>query len=480
MTNPRFANGRHLAALAIATGVMAMPTPSFGQGSADANLSDVKVDKVGACTSVTVNFNIRVQLLSYFPQEAARELHIRVRPLDAANVSALRESLRTPETVPELRSIEYDGSDPSGAVLTLFFTHDMRFEVVAGQQTQSIVVKLAEPGSGPICSDGSTGQTDLPAPNGQASGAQAPPAGPAPGIAIPAGLFAINLESQPTPLGELSIAQKQAVAGRVTYETSFERDSQHWHRLRMGFFETKAAAEEERARLAAHFTNAWHDAWVVKVTAEERAQAVASRIDTGGQPITAAPQPTAGPATEGDTTETSRLITEAEDSIRGGDNDRAVQLLTNALTRPENPNLPRALELLGVTHERKGQMAHAQAEYEEYLRRYPSGEAADRVRQRLTALSTPQGQGETPTPELRQATGKSRAAKDWTWGLRGSFSQFYFRDQSTTKIPDATSTINTEVDNSVNLNQLLTAGDITVTGGNDRRQIQLRAAGSYI
>ncbi len=84
------------------------------------------------------------------------------------------------------------------------------------------------------------------------------------------------------------------------------------------------------------------------------------------------------------------------------------------------------------------------------------------------------------TPELRQASSGEQSATAWTWGARGSFSQFYFRDQTSTKFVDASRPeINAEPDNSVNLNQLLSNADITLSGGNDRRQVQFRAAGSY-
>jgi hypothetical protein len=55
---------------------------------------------------------------------------------------------------------------------------------------------------------------------------------------------------------------------------------------------------------------------------------------------------------------------------------------------PENANSAEAKELLGVARERRGPLAHAKAEYEEYLKWYPGGEGAQRVRQRLDALLT--------------------------------------------------------------------------------------------
>ena len=441
---------------AVAANAFVSPAPVLAQSVADRTLSDVNVDNVGNCSTLTVNFNIRVQMLSYFPTQAGRELHIRISPLDRAN-GLRRESLRTPSSVPALRSIEYEGDNPAGPILSLFFTHDMRFEVEPGTQPQSLIIRIAEPGAGPIC------------------GAAQAPVGvaPPPGVEIPEGLYVINLMSTPKAPGELAPGQKALLSGRVLYESLFERDSQQWHRLRAGFFVSREQAEAARQKLAAEFP----EAFVVKVSAQERAQGVLNRIDAGIPSATRTP--TESTATEAEVAETAKLIAEAETAISEGNNDRAIQLLTNALALPENENTPRALELLGLTRERKGQAVHAQAEYEEYLRRYPSGEASDRVRQRLAAI-TMGAAGAAGAPELRRPAETGRSATAWHWGARGSVSQFYFRDQSKTKFIDASRPeLDPEVDESVNLNQLLSSADVTISGGNDIRQFELRAAGAY-
>lgn len=460
-----FARAGH-GALALVAAAM-LPQPGPAQTVSDRTLSDLKVDNVGGCATLTVNFNIRVQMLSHFPDSSGRELHIRLRPLDAAGNS--RDSLRTPTTVPALRSIEYEGDNASGPVLSLFFTHDMRFEVAAGAQPQSLTIRIDEPGDGPICS-ALTGAQAMPGGPIQPGATSAVPA-PLPDIPIPAGLYVINLLSTSTDIGALDAAQQKALAGLIVYETSFERDSQTWHRLRAGFFETREAANIMAQKLATAFPGGW----VIKVTAEERAQGVVNRLRLGTGPTVTGPKSETS-ATADQVAETARLIDEAEAAIKAGNNDRAVQLLTNAGALPQNDNTPRALELLGLTRERKGQMAQAMAEYEEYLRRFPTGESADRVRQRLAALNLPaQASG---TPALRAVTGKQASA--WTWGARGSFSQFYFRDQSTTTQVTADRPDPTAIpDNRVNLNQLLSAADLTLSGGNDRTQLQLRAAGAY-
>jgi len=455
LTRPNpLSTGSLLAVAAVAAGGVAMPMPAFGQIIGDRTLSDIKVNSIGACTTLNVTFNIRVQMLSHFP-DSGRELHVRVRPLDASQALLARESLRPPANVPELRSIEYEGDNPSGPVLSLLFTRDMHYEVEPGADPQTLTIRLLHPGA-TSCAAPAAGQPERPA---------------LPEIAIPSGLYVVNLMSKPDSLGAFTPEQDAALSGKVAYETLFERDSAQWHRLRLGFFESRDAAEAARAGLAAAFP----DSFVVKVSPDERSQGVASRLDTGAG-AAPPPPPVASAATEEQAAEAARLVREAEGAISASEPDRAIELLTNAQALPENASTPRALELLGLTREKKGQMAHAQAEYQEYLRRYPTGEASDRVRQRLAAITG----STTGKPETLRAASGGAAATAWTWGARGSFSQFYFRDQSKTKFIDASRPDRgPDVDNSVNLNQLLTSADVTLSGGNDRRELQFRAAGAY-
>lgn len=445
-----------LAAAMLATASqLALPHGVSAQAVADRNLSDIRVDNVGSCSTLTVNFNIRVQLVSFFPTESGRELHVRLRPLDATGMSTLRESLRAPDSVPALRTIDFEGDNPSGPVLSLLFSQDMRFEVEAGQDPQTLIIRIAEPGRGPLCAPVAAAAASPQSGMTQAGGPQ---------LAIPEGLYVINLQSSTEATAALTPEQQQALGPLVVYQTSFERDSQQWHRLRAGFYATRAEAEQALAALQPVFP----EGFVVRVSSEERSEGVASRLAgqlpaEAGQVVASAEQ----------AAEAARLVGEAESAIAAQEIDRAIQLLTNAAQLPENPSMPRALELLGLTRERKGQQAQARTEYEEYLRRYPAGEAAERVRQRLAALTGPA----TPSQALREA---SSGGSLWRWGMRGSFSQFYFRDQSTTRFVDASQPeIDPEIDNSVNLNQLLTAADITISGGDDQRQLQLRASGAY-
>jgi tetratricopeptide (TPR) repeat protein len=97
-----------------------------------------------------------------------------------------------------------------------------------------------------------------------------------------------------------------------------------------------------------------------------------------------------------------KLMEAARSAMTAADYERAVLIYTKLLEMPENSRSPAAREFLGLARERLGQRAHAKAEYEQYLRLYPDGEGADRVRQRLDALVTARSEPPAPRPEPPQ------------------------------------------------------------------------------
>jgi len=110
---------------------------------------------------------------------------------------------------------------------------------------------------------------------------------------------------------------------------------------------------------------------------------------------TGAAAPSAGAAAVADDEKVSALVVRARHAIRDGELDLAIALLTRVFEQPpasvSNATRMEARELLGLTHERRGQLAHAAAEYEAYLAEQPAGPGADRVRQRLEAIRTASG-----------------------------------------------------------------------------------------
>ena len=127
-------------------------------------------------------------------------------------------------------------------------------------------------------------------------------------------------------------------------------------------------------------------------------------------------------------TPVAELMAEGEKAMVEGDNARAVLLYTAVVNNTDGATPSQtqtALERLGLARQRAGQIAHARAEYQEYLRRYPDGPGADRIRQRLAALDT--AIAPTPSPRRKVAEATRPATR---FDVYGSLYTSYFRTES--------------------------------------------------
>ena len=108
------------------------------------------------------------------------------------------------------------------------------------------------------------------------------------------------------------------------------------------------------------------------------------------------------------------MMAEVRGAMSARDYPKALALLTKLQRQPEFPERAHAQELLGLARERSGQLAHAKAEYEEYLRRYPQGEAAERVAFRLRILRA---------AEAKARTGRAGEGDTSGWEVVGGLAQ---------------------------------------------------------
>ena len=126
-----------------------------------------------------------------------------------------------------------------------------------------------------------------------------------------------------------------------------------------------------------------------------------------------------------------QLMASGRAALASGDLPQAIRMFTKVVSLPEGPSSQEAKELLGVARERNGQLAHAKAEYEEYLKWYPEGEGAARVRQRLDAMLSanakpPEKPGSVPAP----------SATPLDFEIFGSASTQYRREVVTSDVAD--------------------------------------------
>jgi tetratricopeptide (TPR) repeat protein len=139
------------------------------------------------------------------------------------------------------------------------------------------------------------------------------------------------------------------------------------------------------------------------------------------------------PSSAPDSVRAKLLFERGRQAILREDYTAAVEAFSEVLAMPENLHSRDAQEYLGLAQERRGLFAKAREAYEEYLRRYPDGEDAQRLRQRLINLPTTVIAGDT----LREA--KPKAASEVT--IYGGLSQFYYTGNSKIETKQVTANI---------------------------------------
>ena len=178
---------------------------------------------------------------------------------------------------------------------------------------------------------------------------------------------------------------------------------------------------------------------------------------------------------------------ESRAALRRNNLARAILLLTKILKYPENQYSAEAQELLGVARQKSGQLGAARAEYEDYLRRYPTGEQSERVRQRLAGIVTASGNPGAPLhapsgqPVGMPPTDRFAPPRETTWTLVGSASAFYIRDDSFNSVRDPSVAPDPNADpdaHRVHQNEMLTSLDATAAWNNDQTKGRIRFSGS--
>lgn len=115
-----------------------------------------------------------------------------------------------------------------------------------------------------------------------------------------------------------------------------------------------------------------------------------------------------------------KLVAEAKSARSVGDHPKAVQLLNEVLGFPANSYSQEAQELIGVSREKLGEYDKAKAEYEAYLKLYPQGEGASRVKQRLAVI------GANKTSPLSSEKPKNAIKEIHENTVYGSWNQYYY------------------------------------------------------
>ena len=237
--------------------------------------------------------------------------------------------------------------------------------------------------------------------------------------------YALELESRSTPYNTLP--EFKQFESLQSYVADTQRGATKLHSLRLGFFPSVPDARD----VAKLLREKYPQLQIVLVTEVERKVAIhpgVSAVHKAEEEEAAAPPPptVVEKAVPDTSSKAEKLYQLAREALTAGEYRRATALLANLLQIESDQYRQEAQELLGFARERNGQLAHAKAEYETYLRLYPESEGSQRVQQRLAGLVTA---AETPTKVSAESQSVARRSP---WQGYGNLSQFYWHDTNYT------------------------------------------------
>ncbi len=377
---------------------------------------------------ISILFGCGLRYMSHLPAIEGDTLRLRFTPLPDCGNLAGAMGVPPLDSVRAIRSIEADQVTLNEVDITVHFAASERYVLAPTADSHGVRIRLLRPES-----EGA--HISVYEKNG-------PPA-----------TYAINLAVSQQPFDDEAVRVATRVTGDPAYVSEYKLGDQTWYRLRIGPFDTDSGARKVLLAARSDYPKAW-----LAIGDDEKLNAEDSAGATPATPTL----PTA--ATRMTPQDIETTFRKAKSLFGKRDYAGAVPLLTRLLEQPEHPRRAESQELLGLARERSRQIAHAKAEYEEYLRRYPDGPAVARVRERLRALRL----------AARKSIGGGSAGGDGgTWKAYGGAAQTYRRD--TLQLDNAAQKLNL-----TSQNALLSDLDFVARRRGERFNISSRLSLGYV
>ena len=375
--------------------LLALTAAAFWAVAAQAQFADIRtvrfVDLIELSdhddqADIAIRFNCSMRYVTHQPAAQGQQLRIQVRPQGdcrvapgAQLVSELPPLLGGASIINNVRT---EADVPGQITLSFSFRKQEHFVIAQGADLRGLRVRLIDRARG-------RGKVMVNEPSG------------------PVNSYAVNLESQPAAFRPEAVQQARDLLKTPIFLSQAEVDGVTWYRLRAGPFEKRADAERVLNQALAQYPRAWLAIGDDTATTQGGGESLPQVERIGSDPPL-------------DAATLNKMVGEARSAMNAHDYPKAIALLTTLQRQPEFPQRASMQELLGLARERSGQLAHAKAEYQEYLRRYPNGEAADRVARRLATL-------QAASTAARTGTGGSGVATR-AWSLEGGFGQTFRYD----------------------------------------------------
>jgi len=375
-------------ALVLASAITALAYAQIGAGASGRLVNIVEVSDHGEQVDISVEFNCSIRYITHLPASEGSEIRVQLQPLPDCGVPP---GVPVPTDIPPISggggivtAVRVDSDVPGQITLVFDLRKSEQFVIAQGVDPHGLRLRLIRPAT-------HKGQILLSQPTDTVNN------------------FAVNLDSQPRPFDPQAIEHAHQLLQAPAFVSEVVVDGQKWYRLRIGPIDRRADADKLLDKALSDYPRAWLAIGDDAVTSDPNA--------TAATPLPSVERMGSDPALDAATLK--NLLTQVRSALSAHDYTTAIKLLTKLQRQAEFPERAHAQELLGLARERAGQLAHAKAEYEEYLRRYPHGEAAERVALRLRILRT--------------ATDKTQGGSQGTpgerrWYASGGLSQLFRYD----------------------------------------------------
>lgn len=368
-------------------------------------LESQNVSYSGNDGSLVIQFLQPMGYISHFPAKKGKTITINLKQLLPSTPQSLRQTetlIDSKNTVNPVLEIKYEKTRPDSltGVLTIELNRTVEFDIQMSRDRKSLTVTLKNIRSEPDDKTTTTGlSTGLP-------------------------IYILNLK---TSSSAINPANQPALKNYNKYDIYVSQTAKKWEtvfNLHLGYFYSPSVADANLKRLKPFYPQAW----VSEIKPERRKTAEAWFLDMRIKQVKtrkkkAKPQ------------KIDVLMERGRQAMIDKNYKQAIRIFTRILQLGGGDYKKESKELLGLARERNSQFAHAKAEYQEYLKLYPEGEDAERVKQRLVGIITARSR---PKGKLKK-TGVKGVEPEWDFF--GSIFQFYRHQTNST---DSTSSISTD------------------------------------
>jgi tetratricopeptide (TPR) repeat protein len=421
-----------LLGLACGTALSASPASTGAASPFDARLVQlIDTDERDGHTNVTIDFACTVRYISNAPLNhgTSTAITLRLGPDCGAFLVAVTPELPLVGGASLVSGARLDSVVPGEVTLELTWTRDLDFVMAPTSNGRGLRVRLL---SASTSRKAGGYVTTNEAPDG----------------------YAVNLDSSYEAFSSAQVEAAATAMNTQAYVSEIDIEDKHWYRLRVGPYTSRHDAERVLQVAQAQYPHAW-------VAINDESSAIEAVAHSG---VIAAPAqiPTDPPLSD---EARAGLLQQARTALEKHQYPEAIEILTRLQRQSEFPGRAQAQELIGLARERAGQLAHAKAEYEEYLRRYPDGAAADRVRARLQTLVAA-----SLAPRSTGNFGGAAQQDHWTMAGSAAFTYQYGQDQISSG--GTTTTTNS-------LDAILVYGDLLIRERGERYDFTARVDAGY-